>query len=256
MSAQRSAFLVLVLSLVGWSNGNAQPTPIRAYELNNSLTDTYSGPSLVNNGGTLGTTGLTFAANQGPTLSSWLGGTATAGNYSMELFFTLDNTSSYRKFVDFKDRVADAGLYNLNSTLNFYPVTSGSSGAFTVGSMTHVVITRSDATNDLVGYINGSSALGISFTDSGLLATFTGTNEVIHFFRDDFSTSQGEASGGFVDFIRIYDRPLTAGEAQQLFAAIPEPGTIVLTTLACTGLAGYMWHRRRTNKSNRSKRSK
>src|SRR5437868_2633399 len=89
------------------------PTPLHAYELNGSLADTYGGPALVNNGAALGATGLTFGVDQGPSLSSWLGGSATNGNYSIEMFFRLTNASGgYRKLIDFKGLTVDAGLYD------------------------------------------------------------------------------------------------------------------------------------------------
>jgi hypothetical protein len=95
------------------------PSPLHDYELNNSLADSLGGPSLVNNGATLGATGLTFAANQGPSLSSWLGGSATSGNYSIEMYFSLDTTISFRKLIDYSNRVSDFGLYNINTLFSY-----------------------------------------------------------------------------------------------------------------------------------------
>jgi hypothetical protein len=218
------------------------PTPIRAYELNSSLTDAFGGPALVNNGAVLGPMGLAFAANQGPSLSSWLGGSATSGNYSIELYFSITSTASYRKLVDFKNRTADAGVYNLSTSLIFYPVTSGPGGSIVADAMTHFVLTRDGATNAVVGYINGSAVSGISFTDGSSLATFTSPDNIIHFFRDDLIQGS-EASAGFVDFIRIYDRTVSAEEAAELYARreVPEPATI--STLAGAFFV-FCWTRR------------
>ncbi len=213
------------------------PTPLHAYELNGSLADTYGGPAITNNGGSLGAAGITFLANNGPSLENWIAGTATSGNYSIEMYFSITTTSSYRKLIDFSNRSSDNGLYNLSTSLSFYPMTTGSNGAITDNVMTHLVLTRDGTTGDVFGYINGSITLGISFTDSSNFATFTGTNNIMHFFRDDSVTSFNEASDGFVDFIRIYDRPLSASEAALLFAAIPEPTSIAL---ACFGMAGVV----------------
>lgn len=218
-------------------------TPIHSYDLNNDLADAFGGPALVNNGATLGGGGLSFGGNQGPSLDGWLAGSATAGNYSIELHFSLTETASYRKLVDFKDRTVDAGLYNLDTALSFYPVENGPSGSIAANVMTHVVISSDGLTSQLVGYVNGSASQGVSFIDLSGQGTFTGVNNIIHFFRDDLSTGQSEASAGFVDFIRIYDRPVSPQEAAELYAArfVPEPASL---GLAMIGAAGLLLRRR------------
>ena len=86
------------------------------YDLNNSLAETGGGPSLTSLGGTLGPTGYTFGANQGLSLTNVIG----AGTpYSIELRFSFDATSGFRRILDFKDRTSDTGLYNLNTAVNF-----------------------------------------------------------------------------------------------------------------------------------------
>jgi len=228
---------------VGWAQ---LPSALHDYELNNSLADSLGGPSLVNNGATLGATGLTFAPNQGPSLSNWLGGSATSGNYSIEMYFSLTDTNGYRKLIDYQNRTADAGLYNLNTSLDFYPAASGSSGAIPANTMTHLVFTRDGGSNQVVGYINGSTALGMSFTDSSNLAVFSAANNIMQFFQDDAVTSFNEASGGFVDFIRIYDHSLTAQDAQNLFGAIsavPEPSTMIMLAVGAAG-AGMVTYKK------------
>ncbi len=232
---------------VSWAQ---TPTPLHAYELNNSLADTLGGPSLVNNGATLGVAGLTFAPNQGPSLSSWLGGSATSGNYSIEMYFRLDTTGGFRKLIDYSNRVSDAGLYNINTALQLFSLPAGPSGAFADGVMTHLVFTRDGASNQVVGYINGVTTFGISQTDSSNFAVFAAANNIINFFQDDSVTNFGEASGGFVDFIRIYDHPVTAQDAQNLFGAIsavPEPATVIMMVAGVAG-AGMVTYRKISRK--------
>ena len=213
---------------------------IHDYELNGSFADSLGGPALAPAGGTLNATNYSFGANQGLSLSSWLTGSATSGNYSIETTFNFSNLSSFRKIIDFKDLTSDNGLYNLNTALNFFPEATGPSGAFTANVNAHLVLTRDGGTNQVVGYVNGVQQ--ISFTDSSSRATFTGTNNIIQFFKDDFNTGQTEASGGVVDFIRIYDSALTRLEVAALEAA-PAPQGLVLAALGAAGLATWGWRR-------------
>lgn len=218
------------------------------YELNGSLADSLGGPSLVANGGTLGPTGYTLAANQGPSLSNAI----DPATYSIEMRFSFEILSGYIKIIDFKDLTSDDGLYNLDTALDFFPVTTGPSGAFVANTITHLVLTRDDATDAVVGYVNGVQQ--ITFTDDLDRATFSGLNNLIHFLQDDFPTGQGEASGGFLDQIRLYDGALTATQVTDLFngaqppglpGQVPEPATWLMLATGLAGLLGYGWRRQR-----------
>src|SRR5262249_32305612 len=102
-------------SLVYAPAGSVVSTPAAShiYELNGSYADALGGPPLTPAGGTLGPSGYTFAEGQGPSLSSAVSPTT----YSLEMLFRIDDTSSYRKLLDFKNRTSDDGLYNLNGAL-------------------------------------------------------------------------------------------------------------------------------------------
>jgi hypothetical protein len=175
---------------------------IHNYELNGTYADSLGGPPLDPNGGTLGPNGYTFAAGQGPSLS----GVVPSSHYSIEMGFYIDVTSGFKKLVDFKDLTSDYGLYDLTGALNFYPVVTGPSGAFSPSVPVTLLLTRNGGDGELRAYVDGG--LQLSFFDSGNIATFTGTNNIAHFFRDDTVTSV-ENSSGFLDFVRIYDQPIT-----------------------------------------------
>jgi hypothetical protein len=238
----KRTWAVCVLSLV--LAGVLLPSPgfpasiTHTYDLNGSLTDGLGGPSLISAGGTLTATGYTFGPNQGLTLS---GGLVDDADYSLELVFNLETVIGDRRLLDFKNLTKDTGLYVSNGALNFFisgfdggtQVFLGSSASIAAGQTVHLVFTRDDTTNAVVGYLNGVPDLSI--TDTGDRTVFT--NSVIHFFIDDTV----EAAGGFVDLIRVYDGALTAAEVAALYnggTPVPsmplalERGTFVLDARA------------------------
>lgn len=232
------AVLASTVLAVGTSAHATSVTHIYDLTAASGLNDQLGGPALVNNGAVLSASGLTFAANQGPSLSNGVNSTI----YSIEMRFSLDTVSGYRKLIDFKDRSSDNGLYNRNSNLNFYPVATGLTAGFTPGGLVDVILTR-DSAGLVNGYLNG--ALELSFSDNLNLATFTGSNNIVQFLRDDFVTGQNESSSGVLKRIRTYDNALTAGQVRDLFGggvppglAVPEPSTFLSAALALvvTGL--------------------
>ena len=190
---------------------------IHDYQLNNSLADAIGGPSLVSNGGTLGATSYSFAANQGLTLTN---GFANNANYSVEMQFSFTETSGYRKILDFKNLTSDNGLYNFSTNLSFYPVQTGSGAKITAGTIVNVILTRDGTTNFVTGYVNGGQEF--TFNDSGSLGVFSSAGSVAQFFQDDTAISQREASAGLVDFIRVYDGAVTTVEASCLNSTKPD----------------------------------
>ena len=167
-------------------------------------------------------TNYSFGPNQGLALSN---GLLNNADYSIEMIFNFSTLTGFRKVIDFKDRVSDRGLYNLDTTLRFYPFTSGPASAFTTNVDLDLVVTRGATTNRFIGYVDGIQQ--IAFTDSLGDAILTEPNNIIHFFKDDFVTDQSEASGGVVDRIRIYDGGLTQSEVTALFTGGPPPGFLL-----------------------------
>jgi hypothetical protein len=245
MTNKLGSTLALVLGVVGMlgvaGSASAAPILIHQYGLNGTFADDLAGPSLVSGGGTIGATGYTFPSNMGLSLSNGI----DVDDYSIVLDFSFDLTTGYRKILDFKDRTSDTGLYNLNSSLNFYP-NAGSAGLITPNTMVRVALTRDSATDIVNSYVNG--VLESSFVDSSGLATFTGANNIAYFFTDDFPVP-GEHSPGFVDSISIYD---SAFDGQGIIdlgepgdpAAVPEPGTLLLLGVGLIA-SGYRLRRRR-----------
>ena len=207
------------------------------FNLNGSLANEGTGTGmLVNNGATLGATGLTFTANQGPTLT----GATPLSAYTIDLVFSFDATSGYRKIVDFLNLASDTGLYNLNGALNFYPTVTGSDST-TAGSPVRVTFSR-DALGNAIGYLNGVQQF--TLIDTSGQAVF---GSVINFLQDDNATGRREASSGFVDYIRVFDQVLTPIQAvpPTTAGAVPEPATWAMLLLGFGGVGQALRRRPR-----------
>jgi hypothetical protein len=229
--------LAAMLAALAFAAVPANAALIHDYTLNHTLADAKGGAAITNNGGALGATGITFAANKGPTL----GGFSNFAVYSVEVAFSFDSAPGYRKILDFKSLASDNRLNALNQNLDFYPMTTSPSVDFTSGKIANVVLTR-DAAGLTVGYVDGVAK--ISFSDTSGLGVFT---SAINFLSDDFVTGGREASSGFVDYVRIYDTALTAAQVAKLPAdgggTVPEPAAWTLM-IAGFGLVGVGLRRR------------
>lgn len=233
----RSLAAALLLALAGAVQAAA---PTHLYLLNDA-SDSLGGPALTGLGGTFGAsaygqTGYSFGANQGLSVSGAVG----AAVYTVDFAVELDDVNGYKRLVDFQNLSSDSGLYNLNSTLDFFPVVN-SAAAFTAGQPARVTITR-DAAGEFIGYVNGVEQ--IRFADTGNLATFSGPSQIAYFFRDDNAVTN-EAGSGFVDYIRIYDVALSAAEVAALASPVPEPATWALMACGLVPVASVVARRRR-----------
>ncbi|WP_223798332.1 PEPxxWA-CTERM sorting domain-containing protein [Sphingomonas nostoxanthinifaciens] len=230
-------FVVAALSLAS----AAHATLIADFELNGSL-DNSAGTAvtLANNAGTgsLGSTGITFGINQGPTIT----GLAPTTSYTIDMTFTLDalngpRGNGYIKLVDFSNLASDSGFYSHNAHFSIYPFGDSTDPVFTAGVPVRLTLSHaSDGT--VAGYIDGVQLFGISDPTN---RSETAITAALNFFIDDTATASGEASSGFVDYIRIYDTPITPGEATP--AAVPEPASWALM-VGGFGLVGGAMRRR------------
>jgi hypothetical protein len=140
-------------------------------------------------------------------------GNLSAG-YSLIVQVALDQTSGYRKYVDYSDLVNDSGLYVLNGQLDFYPVAAGPAPTITPSNFAQIALTR-DGSGVVTGYVDGVQQL--AFTDASSYA-LPATN-AITFFVDDAHTAGNESSAGRVARIRLYSGVLTAAEIATLTGA-------------------------------------
>lgn len=225
----------------------AHASLVHDFRFQSSLSDSLSAATMTGLGGVAGATTYLFTAQQGLSLAS--PALSDPGTYSIALRFSFLEVSGYRRILDFKNLTSDTGLYVLSSNLNFFNFASGSGAPIAAVFPVDVVITRDAVTSTVNGYVNGT--LAFSFNDAGGAGVFS--NDIAYFFRDDNSVG-GEASGGYVDRIMIWNNALTGSEVAALDlgndpgsgggSPVPEPST--LTALLASGGALAAMARRRT----------
>lgn len=221
----------------------AQAALIGGFELNGTTANSVAnGVTLTNNGGTLGATGIAFAFNGGPTVS----GIGALANYTIDIGFTLEAVSGYRKLIDFSNRASDAGYYNLNGSLVAFPLPIGSATVFAANTPVRLTLSRTSA-GLITGYIDGVQIFSAMDAANNSQTAINGLNP-LHFFRDDFQVPN-EASPGFVDYIRIFDTAITPGEAEPQPGAVPEPATWAMMLLGFGAMGASL--RRRAKVSAR-----
>lgn len=203
-------FLVLcgLITVMLPSVARAQ-TAQRIYELNGSYAETNGGSALVPAGGTLGATGYTFAAGQGPSVSNAL---ANTGEYTIEMVFRMNSVGSYLNLINFNNRTNDNAIYCLSGKAYLYSYSGGLSATtdFVAGQTHRLVVTRNASTKVTTAYVDGVQKAQV--TDSGDYYVASAANGILHFFHDD----GGEDAAGFIDQIRIYHSVLTSTQVAAL----------------------------------------
>jgi hypothetical protein len=155
------------------------------------------------------TTVLTFSQGNGVSLSPTTG-VVPNDTYTIVMLFSLQQTSSYRRLIDFKNATSDNGLYVQNGHLYFYPVGYGNPVSIAANTWVQLVLTR-DTTGTVTGYVDGVQQF--QFSDTSSLAVISGSN-ALRFFRDDGGS--GESAAGSVARIRLYNGALTASQVSAL----------------------------------------
>jgi hypothetical protein len=139
---------------------------------------------------TLGPDGYNFGVQQGLSLS----GTGIFDVYSIDIRFYFDDINAspngFQRILEFKNLAADTGLYERGGALLFFvrdnqTGASSGPGLFASGEPADLLLTRS-AAGLLSAYVNDT--LAFTFLDPTGLATFSGPDNVIWFFMDDFES--------------------------------------------------------------------
>lgn len=184
------------------------------------------------NGATSPGTGLALSglpANDGTTF----------GNYSIGMRFSMPSvTGLYKRLVLFKSG-QDFGQYVANGAFEFYDGNANpSGGSITANTPVDFVLTRSGATKQVNGYVNGSSTPIFTFTDTandgqtGNIAPRT-----IQFFIDN--GPEFSAAGG-IGLLRVWNGPLTSAEIPNAMAVVPEPAAGLLAVVGAAAAGWWM----------------
>jgi len=122
-----------------------------------------------------------------------------------------------------------------------------------------LIITRDETTRKVTTFIDGVEQF--SFIDVDNMAVFSNPDKIIHFLRDESqaapappNTAGTEQAPGTVDFIRIYQSPISEDQVKFLAAGGKPPTTnssvnavpVSLTGTLDNGNASGQWYRFRT----------
>jgi hypothetical protein len=142
-----------------------------------------------------------FDTNQGFTFDNGAANNFISGDFTIELYFSLDVLNSWKRVIDFKNRSADAGAYVFFGQLNFYPVATSTSAPFNANEYAYYVLSKNVTTNQVLVYADGAEK--ISFIDSQNYTQLSSEN-LVHFFQDDLVVPN-EASAGKCALLKIYN---------------------------------------------------
>lgn len=199
----------------------ALPKASHAYGLNGTYADELGGVPLTPKGGTIGSTGYTFAAGKGLVLSGGVGLTT----YSIEMRFKINSVTSsrnsYVKLIDWLGGTVDSGLYSRSGYVTFYPLAQATTANLVAGRYADIVVTRNGNDKKVKIYLNGR--LQVTFVDNSNLAALTASRKFVRFLLDDAATLGGEAAAGAIDHIRIFASVLSQKDAQDLSNGIKPP---------------------------------
>lgn len=243
MVVKRAISAAMAVGIFGLAASAAQANIIADFELNGSLANSAgTAATLTNNagGGSLGASGIAFGLNAGPTVTG-LGANAM---YTIDMQFTLDSLNGprgngYIKLIDFSNLASDSGFYSHFAQFSAFPLGDSGTTDFVAGQSIRLTFSR-DAAGTVAAYVNNALIYTVADpTDASATAI---TALPLTFFTDDFPTGQGEASSGFVDYIRIYDTAITPGQAGP--AGVPEPATWAMMLLGFGGLGAALRQRR------------
>ncbi len=247
MSAYKRLFLFFLCLIFKFSFAQL-PNPVACYNFSYNFNEANGGPPLtvVNGGDTTQTTPTgrfstgtaicgvdtfwNWVCDQGLDLP--INNLFPKNNYTIELSFEFNGINcsgpgyNWARIITFKPLNDDNGLYTYLSGGNYnlqqylqYPAPdyyalnyTGNTNIATPLHWFRLFLTRDSNTKVVNGYINDS--LQISFTDNTLSAVF---DSDLVLFKDDNAVPD-EENGGTIDYMRIYNQPLTHAQINEIVA--------------------------------------
>ena len=133
-----------------------------------------------------------------------------ADRYTIAIKLRLDDTSGYRRLVNFvlPPASADRGLYNLAGDLTLSPIGFGAGSPIDPDEWVNVVLTRS-ASGRIRGYVDGTQEFDVTNPNDAKI----GAADILRFFRDN---ADRQESSGAVSRIRLWDRTMTPTQVAAL----------------------------------------
>ncbi|MEO8497154.1 MAG: hypothetical protein ABI614_18940, partial [Planctomycetota bacterium] len=156
---------------------------------------------------------LQFTTDHGVALET--SGVIPSDHYSIEIVFRLDDVSGNNHIIDFKDQAGGAPpLEVVDGEVGIGILGAPRGGLMVDGAYSHVVLTRTAETGQVVGYVDGAEAF--RFLDTGVNFTVSSAG-VLKFFVPFLSFyNQGFTSSGAIALLRAYANPLTLGQVKRL----------------------------------------
>jgi autotransporter-associated beta strand protein len=239
----------------------SSPTVARSLEVNGNVTltganNTFSGVTTVYSGAlTIGTAGYLSSSTNSITLCSgsslFQNNNGSTKALSRPINFNTDST------------FGGSGRYSGNLTVNGGHLSPGATGVGSIGTLTiggtgNVTLSSTSVLDFDFGTTAGSCDL-LAMTGTSRTLILNGTLNITNsggVARGDytiisgFSSYSGSLSFGSLPMGHDWSMAITdVGSYHNLvITAAPEPGTIVLLTMALLSLASYTWRKRRNGK--------
>lgn len=156
-----------------------------------------------------------FPAGSGMVLN--VSGLVPATQYSLFVQLRSGLETAYMKLVDTSDRQADHGLYFSYDDLGFYPRAYGDDNTLLTPDVYYTVVVTRAAGGEYVGYIDGVERFRFQDAAGESRVPLSG---LLHLFRDDATTGDGENSRGAVARLRLFDTALTPLEVMALSSSL------------------------------------
>lgn len=247
------SFLIALLTCLA---AFAQLQPVACYNFSGNLNEANGGTPLQAIGGT-GTYSVSQQVCTKDSIYSWslsqglrlpIGTTFPKNNYTIEVLFkfVLPYPRNWQRIIDFNDNTLDQGLYTYQNNLQMYTQFTGTSNLAQPNTWFRLFVTRDAVTDSMKGYINNN--LEIQLKDIQKYGVFW-TNLIL--FKDDIAVQNEEAAGS-IDYLRIYNVPLTKKQIDSIVIKSTAPNVVTSgnqticsgqnVTISASGAGSYTWN--------------